>query len=111
MGVALGERLALAPGGSVTTAEVLVHLVAHVVRIRAVLEDQGDLRQAEQADGAQRDQFGHAVHLVLDGNRDQPLDLLGGVPGEQGDHLNRHVGDVGERLDRQTQEGENAGER
>ena len=67
--------------------EVLVHLVAHIVRVSTVLEYQRDLRKAEQADGTERDQLGDAVHLVLDGDCDQPLDFLGGVSGEQGDDL------------------------
>src|SRR5438132_1324160 len=49
---------------------------------------------------------GEPVHLLLDGERHLPLDLLRSVPLEEGNDLDLGVGQLGEGLDRQVPEGD-----
>ena len=54
----------------------LADQLARAVDVRAVLEDEGDLRQAELGERAQFGQAGNAGHLVLDGEGDELFDFL-----------------------------------
>ena len=57
--------------------------------------------EPEERVRAQERDIGDAVQLVLERDRDEPLDLLGGVARPQGDHLDLHVAHVRIGLDRQ----------
>ena len=88
-------------GGEGDALHLLQHLGAGEVVVDAVLEGAGDDRQPEHADRAQAGQAGRAVEVLLGREGDLGLDVLGRLPGPQGDDLDVDVVGVGERLDRQ----------
>ncbi len=76
-------------------------LLAHEVRVGAVLEIHLDGGEAVERDRAQRIQPRNAVHFDFERNGDQPLHFLGGVAGPLRDdfHVRRRKIRVG--VDRQ----------
>jgi len=90
----------------VDAAEPLAHLLAREVEVGAVVEGEGHVRESEDRHRTHAREAGQAVQLLLDRQRDLPLDLLGGVAGEERDHVDLRVGELGEGLDRQVPEGE-----
>ncbi len=98
-------------GRQVRIAEALEHLLACVEHVDAILERHRDDRQAEQRDRALVDRAGYAVERALERDRDPALDFLGGLAGVDRDDLDRGIGRIGERLDREVLVGRVAEER
>ena len=82
-------------------AEPLVDLLAGEVDVGPVLEDGDDLREAELRDRADLLEPLQAPQRVLDGEGDEPLDLLGRQLGGDGVDLDLDRRRVGERVERQ----------
>ena len=91
----VGGKAGLRAGRQVHQREQLRGLAADKFVVRAILEHQRDLRQAEQGDRPDGGPVRDAVHLVFNGNGHQALDLFGGVAGKERDDLERDVGDIG----------------
>ena len=106
-----GPSCGFASGGSSTPAIALEHLLAGPVVVRPVVEHDADVRQAQLRFRLHEHDVRDPVQLVLERNRDDPLELLGGVPRPQGDDLDRDVADVRIRLDRKPLEGGDAAHR
>ena len=87
----------------------LHHHLAGEVDVGAVLEDHGDHRQAELRERTHLDRAGQAGARLLDGIGHQLLDLERREGRRLGDHRHLDVGDVGEGVDRQAEEGPHAG--
>ena len=69
-----------------------------------------DVREAEQRNRAHRLQVARRAERVLQGHRDQPLDLFGAEPGGQRQQLDHRLYRVGIRLDVDLGEGVDAGQ-
>ena len=54
----------------------LAHELARAINVRAVLEDERDLRKAELGERPQFGQAGDAGHLAFDGEGDELFDFL-----------------------------------
>src|SRR5262249_22852245 len=88
--------------------QALLHLLTSPVGIRPVAEQDADVGQPEERLRAQEGEVRNTVELLLEGERDDALDLLGGMPRPQRDHLDLHVADVRVRLDGQAMVGHDA---
>src|SRR5207249_4637792 len=88
--------------------DALLRLLPGPVVVGAVGEEDLDVREPEERIRAQKRHVGDAVELVLERNRDEPLDLFGGVTGPERDHLDLDVADVRIGLDRQPVVGDDA---
>ena len=110
MGVASGERRGLRARRQGDRAEQLIGQIADDVVVGVVLEDQGDLGQAEQRNGAHGDALGDAVHHALNRDGDHALHFFRRVARKEGDDLHGDIGDIRIGLHRQFVEGVGAGE-
>ena len=79
----------------------LLHLLARPVLVGAVGEEHADVGQPEQRRRAQEGDVGDPVQLLLELDRDEALDLLGGVTRPERDDFHGDVADVGIGLDGQ----------
>ncbi len=82
--------------------------LASPVDVGAFVEDDGDDGEAEFGDGSDLFDFGEAAHGGLDGERDELLDLFGRESGGIGEDLDLDVGDVGDGVDGELDEGVDA---
>jgi hypothetical protein len=79
----------------------LERLLAREIRVDAVLEVHRDRREAVERDRAQRVERWDAVHLDLERDSDEALDVLGVVAGPLRDDLGARRREVGIRVDGQ----------
>ncbi len=107
---ALGRQLRL---GAVGQRAQLAQAVDHPLLGFVVGEVVGELHlhvgQAEEGDGPHAGHVRDAGHLHFDGDGDVALDLLGGLAGRLGHHLDQRGHRVGIGLDVQLGEAEHAG--
>ena len=91
------------PGGKLVLGllDALVDQLAGEIDVGAVLEDDGDLRQAVARQRAGVFEPRQPGHRGLDRKGDALLDLQRRVAGRLGVDLHLHVGDVGHGIDRQ----------
>jgi len=98
-------------GRDLGAGDPLLHLLARPVLVGAVGEEHADVREAEQRRRPQKCDVGDAVQLLLELDRDEPLDLLGGVALPERDDLHGDVADVGIGLDGQARPGQDPARR
>ena len=103
-----GAELGFGVGRQLGLREAFLGLLARPVIVRAVGKEHADVGEPEQRVRAQERDVGDPVQLVLEGDRDEPLDLLGRMAGPECDHLDFHVADVGVGLDGEARVGDNA---
>ena len=101
--VAIGPSSGSSPGGSVGARflQALADALAREVDVGAVLEHDGDLRQPVARHRARVVEPRQARHRGLDRERDALLGLERRVAGRLRVDLHLHVGDVGNRVDRE----------
>ena len=88
-------------GGQLGVADPLRYDHAAGERVRLVVKDQGDDRQAKQVLASQHGHARGAVQRPLQRDRNLPLDLGRRIARHLGDDLDLGVGDVGKGFDRQ----------
>ncbi len=106
----VGPQIGAHTIGQLGIAQPLGDLLAREVNIDVVLEGDDDLGEPERRDGPLHQRIGRADQGALDGDGDLLLDLLGSLPGVEGDDHDLDVGHVGEGLNLELAEGEDAEE-
>ncbi len=91
--------------GQLGLGEALHDLLLRAERVGGVVEGERDEREPEERDAAQPEEPRRAVERALERERDAPLDLLGGLPGVEGDDLNLGVSRIRKRFDREPRVG------
>ena len=95
-----GLKLPRRPGGKAHTLHLFKNLRPGVFVAGGIVKGAGDDGQAEHADGAQTAQTGGAVEGLLRRPGDQRLNVLGGLPGPEGNDLGMDIIRIGKGLDR-----------